>query len=82
MTFFWVSFDCFWFDSSKTLGLNRLTGDLNPTFCQAPTSNAMTILRADCAGDFPEVQCDCCTTCFDRDGVCYPRRITGYDTSC
>ena len=53
-------------------GNDKLTGDLNAMFCDFNTDFKkirrdyafLEFLDADCAGDSPNVRCDCCTRCF------------------
>ena len=40
---------------------NMLTGEINPDIC----ANDLERLSSDCAGDPPEIECSCCTQCFD-----------------
>jgi hypothetical protein len=40
---------------------NMLTGEINPAVCEFNLDR----LSSDCAGDPPEIECSCCTQCFD-----------------
>ena len=40
---------------------NMLTGEINPDIC----ANDLERLSSDCGGDPPEIECSCCTQCFD-----------------
>lgn len=40
---------------------NHFTGSVPTTLCTLP---GITELTADCGGDNPEVNCDCCTLCY------------------
>lgn len=40
---------------------NMLTGEINPDIC----ANDLERLSSDCGGEPPEIECSCCTQCFD-----------------
>jgi Leucine-rich repeat (LRR) protein len=43
---------------------NRFLGLMPPALCVSMSQ--LTELSSDCAGDDPEVQCDCCTSCYKK----------------
>lgn len=50
---------------------NDLTGSLDSIFCHengqiSPDFPELTQLRADCSGDFPDIECSCCECFFRR----------------
>jgi hypothetical protein len=54
---------------------NTSIGGLNRMFCVGGSNstrndpNLLAYIEADCKGDNPVVQCDCCTSCCDKGGV-------------
>ena len=42
---------------------NRFLGLMPPTLCTSMSQ--LSELSSDCAGDDPQVQCQCCTSCFE-----------------